>query len=63
MKSHEQRLDLFHRIRDLRLPDVATIMFLAKRFSDVYRADQAAADDAPQIVMDGNVEVFAKPAE
>ena len=41
----------------------ATIVFLAKRFSEIYRADQAASDEAPAIVMEGNTEVFAKPAE
>ena len=36
----------------------ATIVFLSLRFSELYRADQAAAAGAPEIVMEGNVEVL-----
>ena len=37
----------------------ATILFMYFRFNDVYRVDQAADPAAPEIVMDGNTEVFA----
>ena len=36
----------------------ATIVFLSLRFSQIYRADQAAAEGAPDIVMEGNTEVL-----
>ena len=36
----------------------ATIVFLSLRFSELYRADQAAADGAPDIIMEGNTEVL-----
>ena len=36
----------------------ATIVFLSLRFSELYRADQAAAEGAPEIVMEGNTEVL-----
>ena len=36
----------------------ATIVFLSLRFSELYRADQAAADGAPDIMMEGNTEVL-----
>ena len=36
----------------------ATIVFLSLRFSELYRADQAAAEGAPDIIMEGNIEVL-----
>lgn len=36
----------------------ATMMFLYLRFNDVYRTDQAATRDGPEILMDGNVELL-----
>ena len=37
----------------------ATIVFLSLRFTDIYMADQAAADTGPDIVMEGTTEVYA----
>jgi len=39
----------------------ATIVFLALRFSDLYRVDQAAATGAPDIIMEGDTEVLVAP--
>lgn len=39
----------------------ATIVFLSLRFSEIYRADQASASGAPDIVMEGNTEVLIAP--
>lgn len=39
----------------------ATLMFLYLRFNDVYRSDQAEADTAPDIVVEGNLELLASP--
>lgn len=39
----------------------ATIVFLSLRFSEIYRVDQAAAEGAPDIVMEGNTEVLVAP--
>ena len=36
----------------------ATIVFLSLRFSELYRADQASAEGAPDIIMEGNTEVL-----
>ncbi len=38
----------------------ATIVFLALRFNELYRADQAAAPGSPDIVMEGDIEVFSQ---
>lgn len=37
----------------------ATIVFLSLRFTEIYLADQAAADTGPSIVMEGTTEVYA----
>lgn len=36
----------------------ATIVFLSLQFSEIYRTDQASAEGAPDIVMEGNTEVL-----
>ena len=41
----------------------ATIVFLALRFSELYRVDQAASSGAPDIIMEGDTEVLVAPVQ